>query len=113
MKQNLTRELVRELYHYAGGIRVSGPPPDLSGDVSGLRGDVTGLSGDVTGLRGDVTDLSGDVSGLRGDVTSLRGDATGLRGDVTACELTAQERAAGVSVESLISAASEVTSSPE
>ena len=93
VKQNLTRELVRELYHYAGGIRVSGPPPDLTGNV---------------------TDLSGDVSGLRGDVTSLRGDATGLTGNVTACELTAQERAAGVSVESLISAASEVTtSSPE
>lgn len=35
-------------------------------------------------------------------VTGLRGDVTGLRGDVDACELTDDERAAGVDINQLI-----------
>jgi hypothetical protein len=46
--------------------------------------------------------LRGDLTGLRGDLTGLRGDATGLRGDVDRCEITADERIAGISADALV-----------
>jgi hypothetical protein len=49
-------------------------------------------------LRGDVTGLWGDVSRLRGDVTGLWGDATGLRGDIDDCDITQEDRDAGVHI---------------
>ena len=63
---------------------------NLTGDVSNLRGDVSYL------LRGDVSNLRGDVSNLRGNVSYL------LRGDVDDCEITKDERNAGVNIEDLI-----------
>ena len=75
----------KSLYYYVNGVRTNGAPPDLRGDVSGLRGRVSpDLYGDVSGLWGEVTALRGDVSGLRGDVSGLRGDVSPeLRGDVS------------------------------
>ncbi|TXH50605.1 MAG: hypothetical protein E6Q97_20235 [Desulfurellales bacterium] len=73
MKPALKREK-RELYHVVNGERVLGAPPELKGDVSGLCGNASGLSGDATGLRGDLDE----------------------------CELTAEDRARGVAIESLV-----------
>ena len=55
------------------------------------------LTGDVSGLRGDVSWL------LRGDVSGLTGDVSGLTGDVNECEITAEDREKGVSISDLVS----------
>jgi len=75
----------------------------LSGNVSNLSGDVSNLSGNVSYLlSGDVSNLRGDVSNLRGDVSNLSGDVSNLSGDVDDCEITAEERTAGVDVSDLV-----------
>ena len=77
---------------------------NLTGDVSGLSGDVSWLlRGNVSGLRGDVSGLTGNVSGLRGDVSGLTGNVSGLRGDVDKCEITSEDREKGVSISDLVS----------
>jgi hypothetical protein len=48
-----------------------------------------------TGLRGLVTGLTGHVCGLTGD-------ASGICGDVDKCQLTEDDRSAGVAVETLV-----------
>ena len=53
-------------------------------------------------LSGNVSNLSGDVSNLRGDVSNLSGDVSNLSGDVDDCEITAEERTAGVDVSDLV-----------
>ena len=91
MKKALCRESRPACYHFVDGEMVAGLHERLSGYVS------SGLRGDVSGLRGDVSFLSGDVSFLRGNVS-------GLRGNVDNCEISADERAAGVDVQMLITA---------
>lgn len=113
MKRALTS--IQDAYrcwHFVNGERIFGPPPELLGDVTGLRGEVSrGLRGNVSLMHGEVSsDLRGEVSGLwgevspdlRGDVTGLRGEVTGLRGDADACELTDADREEGVSVHTLV-----------
>ena len=51
---------------------------------------------DEDGNITDVSNLRGDVSNLRGNVSYL------LRGDVDDCEITKDERNAGVNIEDLI-----------
>ena len=77
---------------------------NLRGDVSNLRGNVSYLlRGDVSNLRGDVSNLRGDVSNLSGNVSNLCGNGSYLlRGDVDDCEITKDERNAGVNIEDLI-----------
>jgi len=88
MKANLTLATSMPLYHcLSDGTKVMGPSSGLCGNVSGLWGDVTSLCGNVSGLRGDVTGLWGNVSGLCGDVDD--------------CEITVEERAAGIDVKFL------------
>jgi hypothetical protein len=77
----------------------------LTGDVSGrLTGDVSGLTGNVSGLTGNVSGrLTGDVSGLTGDVSGLTGNVSGLTGNVDECEITSTERKSGIFVSDLVS----------
>ena len=93
MKKALTK--TSSLYHVINGSRVDGPHSDLRGDCSDLRGDCSGLSG-------NCSDLRGDCSGLRGDCSGLYGNCTGLSGDLDECELTDEERAAGVDIKELV-----------
>jgi hypothetical protein len=74
----------------------------LEGNVDNVTGDLTGLRGDLTGLDGDLTGIHGYVKDLKGCVTGLEGDVTGLKGDLDACEITREERFAGVVVSTLI-----------
>lgn len=60
------------------------------------------LTGHTVNLKGDAAGISGNVSNLSGDVTGLRGDVTGVHGSLDACELSDEERAAGIKVASLI-----------
>ena len=63
----------------------------ISGEVSRLRGCLTGLTGSCNDLAGEVTLLRGDVSGITGlvdkrlvgDVSSLSGDVSGVWGNAT------------------------------
>lgn len=56
----------------------------ISGDVTQLRGCLTGLTGSCDGLSGDLSRLRGDISGITGLVDEkLRGDVSGLCGDVS------------------------------
>lgn len=66
------------------------------------RKDSEPLSGVHVNLIGDLSGLRGDASGLRGNVRGLRGYVTGLSGDVDDCEITEEERAAGVDVTDLV-----------
>jgi hypothetical protein len=105
MKKALKKISATTCYHFVDGKKFDGAPSYLSGDVTGLYGDVSGdLSGNVTGLYGDVSgDLSGNVSGLYGNVSGgLRGNVSGLRGNVDDCGITDDERKSGVSVSNLI-----------
>ena len=46
-------------------------------------------------IEGAPSDISGDLTGIRGDLTYISGDLSG-------CEITAEERAAGIKIEELI-----------
>ena len=50
----------------------------------------------------DGQKIAGCPTGLRGDVTGLWGDVSGLWGDVDYCEITDDDRKAGISVSTLI-----------
>jgi len=60
-----------------------------------ITGDVSGICGNVSGIRGDVSEICGNVSGIRGVIT-------GITGDVDKCELTYEERKHGIPVSELI-----------
>jgi len=77
-----------ELFHYKNGQIVPGLHEKLIGNVSGLSGNVSGIRGDVSGLRGDVSGLSGDVSGLSGNVDD--------------CEISPNDRKAGIDIQELV-----------
>ena len=51
--------------------------------LSNISGNVTGISGNVSGISGNVTRILGDVSGISGDVTRILGDVSGISGDVS------------------------------
>ena len=64
------------LWHTTETKSVFQPHHNLSGELTLLRGDLSGIRGLVDAR------LIGDVTGLRGDVTGVWGNATGLRGPV-------------------------------
>jgi hypothetical protein len=76
------------LYHYADGNKIEGENPAMSGNCSELRGNCTGLYG--------------NCSGLTGDCSGLTGDCTGLTGNLDDCQITDDERSAGVNITELI-----------
>ena len=88
---------------------VSGDIELLDGDCSLIFGDCSGICGSVEDIEGDVSDLTGDVSGLAGDISALCGfcagawgNATGFCGDLDGCEITKEERKAGVAIDTLV-----------
>ena len=87
MKKALKR-ITSAIYYYKNSIKIEGAPSDIRGNLTGIRGDLSGISGDLSGIRGDLTGISGDL--------------TGISGDLTGCEITAEERAAGIKIEELI-----------
>ena len=91
-KMNMTKSI----YHYN----------ELRKKVFGInrkmRGDCSLLSGDCSKLYGDCSELRGDCTELRGDCTGLCGGCSELSGDFDMCEITAEERAAGLLVNDLV-----------
>ena len=81
----------------------------ISGDVSGIYGDVSNISGNVSGIYGDVSNISGNVGGIRGNVSAIYDNVSGIYGDVSnisgnldECELTDEDRARGIDISQLI-----------
>ena len=77
-----------ECFYFVDGERKAGVHSDISGNVTGISGNVTDIIGDVSGIIGNVTDIIGDVSGIIGDVDD--------------CEITGEEREKGVVISDLI-----------
>ena len=107
MKKLLTT--TSSTHYFKDGLRIEGVPPDVSGDITGVRRDLTSVSGDLTGVRGDLTSVRGNLTLVYGDLTSISGDLTdiignltGVRGDLDTCEITAEDRAKGIRIEELI-----------
>ena len=75
-------------------IRVAGV---LSGMHDRIFGDISGdLYGDISGLSGNISSsLSGNISGLSGDIS-------GLSGNIYECDISDDERDAGIDVSELI-----------
>ena len=73
MKKALQRKS-SATYYYKDDKRVEGVPKGIRGNLTNIRGDLSGITGDLLGISGDLDD----------------------------CEITAEERAAGISVEDLI-----------
>ena len=80
MKKALKR-ITSAIYYYKDSVRIEGAPSDISGNLSDISGDLTGISGNLTGISGNLSDI---------------------RGNLTDCEITAEERAAGIKIEELI-----------
>ena len=53
-------------------------------------------------ISGDVSDISGDVSDISGDVSGIYGNVSGIYGNLDDCELTPEEREAGVNISDLM-----------
>ena len=53
-------------------------------------------------VRATKPALTGQHPGLWGDCSDLRGDCSGLWGDLDACGITAEDRAKGVDIASLV-----------
>ena len=95
--------MTKAIYHYNEfGEKVFGITRKMSGDSTGLRGDCSDLIGDCSGLVGDCSMLIGDCTGLVGDCSMLIGDCTGISGDLDMCNITNDERDAGVNIADLI-----------
>ena len=60
----------------------------------------------VEALRGNRSlhpDLLGEIHpGLRGNLSDLRGDLSGLWGNLDECEISDEERKAGIDIEKLV-----------
>ena len=72
----------------------------LSFSIVGMHDDI---HGNVSRISGDVSNIYGNVTGISGDVSNIYGDMSGIRGDLDACEITPEERAAGIYIKNLIS----------
>ena len=88
MKRNLISANAAELFYYEDSNKILGPHPSLTGDCSRLRGDCSELIGNCSELSGYCSGLSGYCSGLCGDLDN--------------CEITEEDRKAGVDIQSLI-----------
>ena len=94
MKKALQRKS-SATYYYKDDKRVEGVP-------KGIRGNLTNIRGDLSDITGDLSGITGDLSGITGDLSGITGDLLGISGDLDDCEITAEERAAVISVEDLI-----------
>ena len=88
MKLALTR-IYHPIYHIIDGKIKQGPPPaEITGNLAEITGDLSYITGDLSDITGDLSEISGNLSGIRGDITD--------------CELTADDRAAGIDAACLV-----------
>lgn len=102
MLKKLRKDISKELYHFANGVKVLGKNKNMMGDCSNLNGDCTGLKGDCTDLRGDCSFLIGDLTGLIGDCTGLIGNCSRLCGNLDECQISDEERKKVIDIRELI-----------
>ena len=80
MKRGLFRK-TNELYYFKDGRKVAGIHEYLWGYVAGIWGDVSGIWGEVSGIKGDVS---------------------GIKGDVDDCDISQDDRDAGINISDLV-----------
>src|SRR3990167_478460 len=73
-------------------------PEGVSGNLSDVSGEIpAGVSGNLSGVRGEIPAcVSGDLSDVWGEISAS------VSGNLDDCELTEEERKAGVKIEDLI-----------
>ena len=78
--------------------------PELYGNISSLYGNISGLYGNISpGLSGDVSELYGKIlPELYGNISGLYGNISRLSGNIDDCEITNEERSKGIDIEDLI-----------
>ena len=103
-------------FHAIGQVE-SGHDDNAVGDLTNVRGKLTDVCGDLSGVSGDLTDVGGDLSRVWGDLTYVGGDLTGVLGELTGvrgylddCEITQEDRRAGIHISELIAADAAVVS---
>ena len=89
-------------YYYREGRKIYSAPLDISGNLTGISGDLTGISGYLSGISGDLTGISGYLTGISGNLTGISGDLTDISGDINDCQITDEERKAGINIEDLM-----------
>ena len=89
MKPALRRAKLRCWYYTSAGTRV-----EVTNEILG--------TGDLSGITGNLSGITGDLSGITGDLFGIRGDLSGITGDIDYCEVSDEERAAGVRVDDLV-----------
>lgn len=63
---------------------------------------VANITGIHDGIYGNVSGIRGDVSGIRGYVSGIHGDVSHISGDLDECEITKEDRARGIDINSLV-----------
>ena len=63
---------------------------------------VANITGIHDGIYGNVSGIRGDVSGIRGYVSGIHGDVSHISGDLDECEITNEDRARGIDINSLV-----------
>ncbi len=98
MKKALTRK-PKELYFYKDGVKKIVDWKDKTTYPNNIYGNISpDLYGKISSaLSGGISSaLSGNISGISGEISSA------LSGNLDDCEITEEERKAGVNVEDLI-----------
>ena len=75
-KTNITGDLSNVRGNITGII---GDLSNVRGNLSNIRGDLSNISGDLTGVCGNLSNISGDLTGVCGDLSGISGDLTGIR----------------------------------
>lgn len=88
-------KIENEIHHYDDGKKIKGAHSNLTGDNSKLYGNCSWIYGDCSGLEGDC-------SWIYGDVTGIYGDCTRLRGHLSECDISDEDRAAGIELDDLV-----------
>ena len=87
MKRALRKEAV-SVWYFVDGKRIDGKPTNISGNLSNIRGDLSGVSGNLSNIWGNLSGVSGDLSGVSGNLSD--------------CDISEEERKAGINVADLI-----------
>jgi phage-related protein len=109
MKKLLSKNSASVYYFDEKGNKHEGIHEKITGDASGIYGEVTGITGCVTniygcvsGISGCIDGITGCVNGISGCVDGITGYVNGLSGNIDLCEISLEERKEGIDINDLI-----------
>jgi hypothetical protein len=86
--KTLLKKIPNELFYFANGKKI--------------KGIHDGIAGNVSDIIEDVSNIIGNVSNIIGNVSGIQGIVSDLAGNLNECEITPDERKAGINVADLI-----------